>query len=99
MATLKFSVGKGGVNHHGDVMNLQEFLNGVPPQNQAEITGKKFFPGLISDPFIDGLRITFTFSAVLFLLAAWAAWKSGTKKASTEEGTIAASESLEEALL
>jgi hypothetical protein len=37
MATLKFSVGKGGVNHHGDVMNLQEFLNGVPPQSGGPI--------------------------------------------------------------
>jgi hypothetical protein len=33
MAILKFSVGKGGMNHHGDVVNVQEFLNGVPPQN------------------------------------------------------------------
>jgi MFS family permease len=77
----------------------QNGLNGVPPQNQAEITGKKFFPGLISGPFIDGLRITFTFSAVLFLLAAWAAWMSGVKKPKPGAGEIEASESLEEALL
>jgi hypothetical protein len=30
-------VGKGGVNHHGDVVNLQEFLNGVPPQSGGPI--------------------------------------------------------------
>jgi MFS family permease len=77
----------------------QNGLNGVPPQNQAEITGKKFFPGLISGPFIDGLRITFTFSAVLFLLAAWAAWMSGVKKPKLGAGEIEAGESLEEALL
>jgi MFS family permease len=77
----------------------QKGLNGVPPQNQAQITGKKFFPELISDPFIDGLRITFTFSAVLFLLAAWAAWMSGVKKPIPGAGEIPAGESLEEALL
>jgi hypothetical protein len=37
MATLTFSVGKGGVNHHGDVVNLQEFLNGVPPRSGGPI--------------------------------------------------------------
>jgi hypothetical protein len=37
MATLRFSVGKGGVNHHGDVMYLQEFLNGVSPQSGGPI--------------------------------------------------------------
>ena len=33
----------------------------------AEITGKTFFPDLISKPFIDGLRIAFSFSFLLFL--------------------------------
>jgi EmrB/QacA subfamily drug resistance transporter len=52
-------------------------LQGVPPEKAAEITGKSFFPELISEPFIDGLRIAFTFSLVLFLLAAAASWMRG----------------------
>ena len=52
-------------------------LQGVPPDKAAEITGKTFFPELISEPFIDGLRIAFTFSLVLFLLAAAASWMRG----------------------
>jgi hypothetical protein len=49
-------------------------LQGVTPDKAAEITGKTSFPELISEPFIDGLRIAFTFSLVLFLLAAAASW-------------------------
>ena len=52
-------------------------LQGVPPAKAAEITGTSFFPELISEPFIDGLRIAFTFSLVLFLLAAAASWMRG----------------------
>jgi MFS family permease len=80
----------------------QNGLDGVPAQNQTEITGKTFFPKLLSDPFIDGLRITFTFSAILFLLAAWAAWMSGSKKPprrASYEASLESTESLEEALL
>ena len=38
------------------------------PRNAAVITGKTFFPELISQPFIDGLRIAFSFSLILFLV-------------------------------
>lgn len=52
-------------------------LHALPPRNQAVILGKDFFPNLISGPFMHGLRIAFTFSLILFLLAAIASWLRG----------------------
>jgi EmrB/QacA subfamily drug resistance transporter len=72
-------------------------LDGVSASNAATITGKRFFPELISTPFIDGLRIAFTFSLLLFLLAAWASWKRGAMPRPEEEP--AAREMWEEAAL
>ncbi|MDQ1393668.1 MAG: hypothetical protein QOF30_2645 [Acidimicrobiaceae bacterium] len=45
----------------------------------ATITGKKFFPHLISGPFMKGLRITLLASLVMSLIAAWASWMRGAK--------------------
>jgi hypothetical protein len=73
-------------------------LDGVSPAKAAEITGKQFFPELISTPFIDGLRIAFSFSLFLFLLAAWVSWMRGpTLPSEDDEGE--ASDALEEALI
>lgn len=52
-------------------------LNSLPAHNQAVITGKNFFPDLLSGPFMHGLRIAFTASMILFLLAAVASWLRG----------------------
>jgi len=54
-------------------------LHALPQHNQDVITGKNFFPNLISGPFMHGLKIAFTFSAVLFVLAAIASWLRGGK--------------------
>jgi MFS family permease len=51
----------------------------------AVITGKTFFPQLISDPFIHGLRIVFTASVLLSLVAAAASWMRGRKYVHQEE--------------
>jgi MFS family permease len=53
-------------------------LASLPPADAARITGKQFFPSLISKPFITGLRITFTASLIMCLVAAWASWLRGT---------------------
>jgi hypothetical protein len=45
----------------------------------AVITGKKFFPNLISGPFMKGLRITLVASFVMMLIAAAASWMRGAK--------------------
>jgi MFS family permease len=43
------------------------------------ITGKTFFPHLISGPFMHGLRIAFTASVVMCIVAAWASWLRGAR--------------------
>jgi hypothetical protein len=49
----------------------------VSPAQWGVITGKTFFPHLISGPFLHGLRIAFTASLVMCLVAAWASWMRG----------------------
>ncbi len=51
----------------------------VTPAQWATITGKTFFPHLISGPFIKGLRITLMASLVMSLIAAAASWMRGAK--------------------
>ena len=46
---------------------------------QARLTGRSFFPSLISAPFKHGLTIILTFSIAMCLLAAWASWLRGAK--------------------
>ena len=58
---------------------------GVTPAQFNNITGKKFFPSLISSPFITGLRIAFTASMIMCLIAAWASWMRGSKYQYEEE--------------
>ncbi|MGH7195465.1 MAG: MFS transporter [Candidatus Saccharimonadales bacterium] len=54
-------------------------LASLPKQNANTITSKSFFPKLISGPFIHGLKIAFSFSLALFVLAAIASWLRGKK--------------------
>ena len=61
-------------------------LAALPPANAAEITGTKFFPELISAPFKDGLKITFTFSLIAYLIAAAASWLRGSRFVHGESG-------------
>jgi hypothetical protein len=51
------------------------------PSGQAEyLTGRSFFPQLISGPFSDGLTAAFGFAIVACLVAAVASWFSGTPR-------------------
>jgi len=63
-----------------------DVLHALPAHNQAVITGKDFFPHLISKPFMHGLKIAFTFSLVLFVLAAIASWLRGGRYVHEEHG-------------
>jgi len=60
-------------------------LDAIPVANKNTILGKKFFPNLISQPFMHGLRIAFTFSLILFLLAAIASWLRGGRYVHNEQ--------------
>jgi hypothetical protein len=53
-------------------------LHALTPASQAAVTGRAFFPGLISAPFHHGLSIVFTFALVVCLVAAAASWSRGT---------------------
>ncbi len=52
---------------------------GVSGAQWSIITGKTFFPHLISSPFMTGLRITFATSVLMSLIAAWASWMRGSR--------------------
>jgi MFS family permease len=62
---------------------------GVSAARWKVITGKAFFPHLISGPFMHGLRIAFTASVVMCLIAAWTSWMRGGKYVHEDEDTNA----------
>ena len=45
-------------------------LNQLPAANAANLTGKQFFPHLISGPFHHGLVVVFTAAAIMMLIGA-----------------------------
>lgn len=54
-------------------------LTSLPSSAAEKITGKAFFPQLISEPFQQGLIIVFSFSIVICLIAAAVSWMRGRK--------------------
>lgn len=52
-------------------------LHALSAAQQAVITGKEFFPHLLAAPFMVGIKIAFTISLLLYLLAALASWLGG----------------------
>ena len=80
-----------GYNPMGELIPPQ-VLHALPPTSVAVLTGKTFFPGLMSAPFKHGLVFAFTFSAILYLAAAAASWRGGTRLAQEPgplEGSLA----------
>jgi hypothetical protein len=59
-------------------------LSQLPLAQQKVLTGRAFFPGLISAPFRAGLHAAFDFAIVASLLAAAASWLRGGKYVYTE---------------
>jgi hypothetical protein len=59
------------------------------PTDRADVTGKTFFPQLISEPFSAGLRIAFTSSMIMCLIAAAASWMRGGRTAPAGDETLA----------
>jgi hypothetical protein len=54
-------------------------LSQLPKAKAAHLTGKEFFPHLISGPFKDGLIIAFSVAMLMCLIAAAASWMRGGK--------------------
>jgi MFS family permease len=63
--------------------------------NSAALTGRSFFPTLISGPFHHGLHEAFLFSMVACLVAAAASWSRGARYVHGGEGAASARPSLE----
>ncbi len=68
-------------------------LHSLSASAQANVTGRSFFPHLISDPFMHGLRIAFTASLLMCLVAAGCSWMRGATYVAADE----TEEELEEA--
>lgn len=54
-------------------------LHQLSPVDASYLTGRGFFPSLISAPFHDGLVVAFGFAIAACLIAAWASWLRGEK--------------------
>jgi len=54
-----------------------QVLGALPPANAATLTGREFFPALISGPFHDGLSVVFTLAIVMGLVGAAASLVRG----------------------
>jgi EmrB/QacA subfamily drug resistance transporter len=69
---------------------LAPVLPHLPSAQASYLAGKAFFPRLISGPFMHGLRIAFTASLVMCLIAAIASWLRGGKYVHEEEEEVGA---------
>jgi MFS family permease len=63
-------------------------LAALPPDKAAFVTGKTFFPQLISKPFKHGLTIAFTASLLMCLVAAAASWLRGSHYVHAEDDAV-----------
>jgi hypothetical protein len=70
----------------------------LPAAQQAALTGRTYFPGLISEPFRQGLHEAFDFAIVASLLAAAASWTRGGAVSGHRESADASLEPEPEAL-
>jgi MFS family permease len=60
---------------------LGNVLDSIPPDQAAFLTGRSFFPNLISQPFSDGLAAAFLFAVIACLVAAVASFFTGSRRA------------------
>jgi MFS family permease len=60
-------------------------LGAVPPSNAQTLTGREFFPHLISGPFHDGLVVVFWLAIVMAVIGAAASLVKGTRADASSE--------------
>jgi MFS family permease len=75
-----------------------QVLGSLPPGKAAFLTGQSYFPGLISGPFIHGLRIVFTVAALLCVIAAVASWLRGGRYVHAEQEDVTMLSEAEESM-
>jgi MFS family permease len=61
-----------------------KLLSQLPAASARQLTGRNFFPSLISGPFHTGLHIAFGFSIACCLIAAIASWSRGSRYIAAE---------------
>jgi MFS family permease len=76
-----------GYNPMQSLLGPSGALNQIPPGNAATLTGKEFFPQLISQPFHHGLVVVFTAAALMMLVGALASLFRGGKYVH-DDGTL-----------
>jgi len=76
-----------GVNPLGHLLAARGVLSSLPAAAQQTITGREFFPDLISGPFARGLVVVFALATVLTALAALASALRGGRHVQAEEKT------------
>jgi hypothetical protein len=76
-----------GVNPVRYLLSQQGALPSLTPANRNLLTGREFFPSLISGPFHDGLVLVFAVSAALGLVAAVISLQRGSSNPPAEPGT------------
>jgi MFS family permease len=73
-----------GYNPVGNLLEQHGLLHTLPAHNVAVLTGKQFFPHLISGPFHHGLMIVFSAAVVMSLAGAAVSWMRGGPAAGEE---------------
>ena len=80
-----------GVNPMANLLGPSGALAALPAANQAVLTGRQFFPDLISAPFHHGLFIVFSAAAGLSILAGLASLLRGGRQATPAASAAASS--------
>jgi hypothetical protein len=75
------------VNPLGHLLAARGVLSSLPAAAQQTITGREFFPDLISGPFARGLIVVFALATVLTALAALASALRGGRHVQAGEKT------------
>jgi MFS family permease len=68
-----------GYNPIGSLLGPSGVLDTLPAERVHTLTGKEFFPHLMTAPFHHGLVIVFVTAALMMVVAAVASWKAGGK--------------------
>ena len=79
-----------GVNPIQHLLSTNGVLSTLSPANQQILTGREFFPNLLSGPFHQGLIVVFAVAAGLGLLAALASLLRGKRQIAGPEEVLAA---------
>jgi MFS family permease len=74
-----------GYNPVANLLGPSGLLRTLPPKNVATLTGREFFPNLISGPFHHGLTIVFTAAALMAVCGAAVSWMRGKKPPTSQE--------------